>query len=76
MNDIADNAEKQEAMARELMLKRHRERPKETPEFDEYGSRICLDCGGDIGEKRIKAVDAVRCIHCQNQLEKENKLWK
>lgn len=75
MNE-ADKAEKQEAMAIEIVLKRHRERPKETPDFDEHGKRTCLDCGEYVSEKRIKAVDAVRCIHCQNHLEKDNKLWK
>ena len=31
----------------------------------------CVDCGAHIAEARLKAApEAARCIHCQEQLEK------
>jgi DnaK suppressor protein len=73
--DIADQAEHQEEMARNLVIKQHQNRRKEQPEFDNDGNRVCLDCGDEISEKRIKAVGAVRCVYCQSTLEKEGNRW-
>lgn len=75
MADIADQAEHQEEMARNMVIKSHQNRKKEMPEFDNEGNRICTDCGDEIDERRIKAIDAVRCVCCQSTLEKEEKRW-
>ena len=75
MSDIVDQAEHQEEMARNMVIKSHQNRPKELPEFDNSGNRICLECGDDIGENRVKAINAVRCIHCQQLREKQERLW-
>jgi DnaK suppressor protein len=73
--DIADQAEHQEEMARNLVIKSHQNRRKEQPEFDNDGNRICLECGDDISEKRIQAIDAVRCVFCQQKKEQKERLW-
>jgi RNA polymerase-binding transcription factor DksA len=75
MSDIADQAEHQEEMARNMFIKCHQNRQKEQAEFDSNGDRICLDCGELINALRVKAIDAVRCIYCQEILEKTGKLW-
>jgi len=73
MSDIADQAEHQEEMARNLVIKSHQNRQKEQPDFDNDGNRVCIDCGDLITNLRIKAVNAVRCIYCQQIKETKEK---
>lgn len=44
--------------------------PESHPDFD---GESCLDCGDTIPEVRLK-MGKIRCVYCQEALEKKNKL--
>lgn len=66
--DFLDRASDQEEYFRNASIKRATTKPTEQPDEDEYG-RYCLDCGIDIPQARIDAVNAVRCVRCQTKRE-------
>jgi len=68
--DELDRAQALEQTAREHSLNAILSRATEPPEFDEHGERICLDCGEPIPHPRIEAVNAVRCVGCQESYER------
>lgn len=73
--DESDRASDIQQFENELALKRHRQQPKEKPVFNDNGLRICVDCDVLIPIERIRANEhAVRCVHCQDELERFNKL--
>ena len=64
--DLSDRASAQEELANELMIKN---RVKITKwDFEE---RECLDCGEWIPVARLEAVNAVLCIQCKTNEDKE-----
>ena len=73
MSDIAERAEQREATDRKLVIDSITKRTKEEPETDGEGYRRCLDCWMVVPVERIVAVDAVRCVGCQGELEKFEK---
>lgn len=72
--DDADFAAEHESGFRQAALERQigRARQQEAPRI-EGGMRLCRDCGERIPWARLR-VDArvVRCIECQNDVEKRN----
>lgn len=73
--DESDRATDIQQFENELALKRHQQQPKEQPEYNSNGLRICIDCNALIPIARIRANEnAVRCVFCQDELEKFNKL--
>ena len=73
MDDI-DIAQQREQWDRELALKARGQRQDETPNYDETGKRLCLDCDMRIPTRRLQAVpNAVRCIDCQQLHEQRNR---
>lgn len=44
--------------------------PESHPDFD---GETCIDCGDDIPEVRL-AMGRIRCVYCQELLEKKNKM--
>jgi len=71
--DLTDQASQIEERHRELALQRLRNQPQEEPDEDKDGNRYCLTCGEIIPEERVKAVQAVRCVHCASAREKQRK---
>jgi RNA polymerase-binding transcription factor DksA len=63
LTDQFDQASKLEQLAISKALQNHQQQ-KEKP-LVINGVRCCLDCGEPILLKRVKSVDAVRCIGCQ-----------
>jgi DnaK suppressor protein len=48
----------------------------ESPEYNDQGERICIDCGIVIPAKRIEIVpNVVRCVDCQFDYEVEEKRY-
>jgi DnaK suppressor protein len=70
MTDEIDHAEMIERITRETAIERITNRPVEWPEFDEHGERVCVDCGEHIPHPRIEAVNAIRCVPCQEAVER------
>lgn len=70
MTDLFDQATESEEIFRRASISRATSRLKEEPDEDEHG-RWCLDCSQIIPPKRVAAVDAVRCLHCQAKREKK-----
>lgn len=67
--DELDKAQVQEMAARDFAVKQAQFKPEQEACYDEQGLRICMDCGVSIPELRILAVDAVRCVDCQQVAE-------
>lgn len=74
MADFADDA--QRVTERELaVIMGNRAKCAEEPDEDADG-RYCLSCGDLIPLERVAAVDAVRCIYCQQRIESAARLKK
>ena len=59
----------QAEVARELVELRELEAARKRFSEGNYG--VCLDCGGDIDYRRLRAYPAaIRCIDCQRRYEK------
>ena len=74
MADFADDAQRiteQDLAA----IMANRIKPTEEPDEDENG-RYCLICGGVIPSARVIAINAVRCVYCQQRLELALRLKK
>lgn len=71
--DEADIASALEAGFIAQALERHKEKvaPEKHPDFD---GETCVDCGIDIPQVRLD-MGKVRCVNCQAELEKINKLY-
>ena len=68
-----DDATDRELFERKLIINAHKNRIKESPEFNKDGKRICLDCEAKIIAERVEYVDAVRCVTCQEIEDNFNK---
>lgn len=68
--DEGDYSARAEEQFNEQQLANHQARGKASPEFDATGSKICIDCGSLIPEKRAALEFVVRCIYCQEEEEK------
>jgi RNA polymerase-binding transcription factor DksA len=66
MTDIAEAAEHQEQLARELAIKNHRAC------VERVRRDTCIDCGDKIPTQRI----SIRCVACQTELENKPLTWR
>ena len=74
--DPSDTASDIEQIEINLAIQAVRHITYEEPEYNSNGLRICIECEVLIPIARIRANEnAVRCIHCQEKIEKENKLY-
>lgn len=71
--DEADVAAEFEERERRAALASIMAGPSEDPDEDGEGNRYCLDCGEIIPQERVKAVQAVRCVHCAGLRERGRK---
>lgn len=69
--DEADRAQIYEEQTRERGVHQATLPPSEAPLYI-HGIRVCLDCEEEIDQKRIEAVNAVRCQYCQSDHEKRS----
>lgn len=75
--DESDRASDIQEFEISLAIKQHQQQPKEQPVFNENGLKICVDCDVPIPPERLRAnQNAVRCVHCQEELERFNKLHR
>jgi RNA polymerase-binding transcription factor DksA len=68
MADPADLAQL-EIERREALMQLSRPQ-YEQPEFNADGDKVCIECGNEIPEARAKIPFTVRCIGCQQAVEK------
>lgn len=72
MTDIYDRATALEEQTRERALAAQKQRAGLTGKTVEDSRVDCIDCGDDIPLNRRHAIPGcTRCIHCQEQCEKE-----
>lgn len=77
MSDDADRAEDLQEMTRTLALSARAENIAELPRHDREGKRICLDCEERLSQKRLTAAPrAVRCVECQDLIEKRRRGYR
>lgn len=57
-------------IAHALEMHKAKVAPERHPDFD---GESCLDCGDEIPKARL-VMGRIRCVHCQEILEKKNKL--
>lgn len=74
-NEVYDEGEiassiEMEFLAQSLNKQREQIRPETHPDFD---GETCVSCGDDIPPERLK-MGRVRCVYCQDELEKRAKL--
>lgn len=74
-NEVYDEAEIASSiemgfLAQSLNAQRELIAPEKHPDFD---GETCVSCGDDMPEERLK-MGRVRCVYCQEALEKRNKL--
>ena len=62
--DEADSAQVYEEQTRERGILNAKQQHKE-PALIINGKRMCVDCEEEINPKRVEAVNAIRCRHCQ-----------
>jgi DnaK suppressor protein len=76
--DPSDVASRNEMMETREALRRQvaNQTPSEAPDEDEQGNRYCLDCAEVIPPARVKAVAAVRCVHCAGNRERALKMGR
>ncbi len=67
--DIASSLE-MSFIAQALEAHKAKVAPETHPDFD---GETCIECGDDIPEARL-AMGRIRCVYCQEILEKKNKL--
>lgn len=75
-NDVYDEGDIASALERGFIahaLNRHKEKvaAESHPDFD---GECCLDCGADIPKLRLE-MGRIRCVDCQTELEKRNKMF-
>ncbi len=64
------SALEQHALAQDLAKQAEHFNQVETPDTDEAGNRVCLDCEIIIPAKRLEVYpQAVRCVDCQEVVE-------
>lgn len=68
--DIIDNACALEELHRQESLNKHKNNNTHRPLVID-GVRYCLDCEEDISERTEILPDAVRCLICQEQFERQ-----
>lgn len=73
MADDADFSSELEIQDVARALSKHSSRKQEPPLIDEHGIKLCVDCEEAIPAKRAALVWVVRCIDCQQILEKEER---
>jgi len=76
MADEADIATQQQEQEMRLALAQRASTRTEDPDEDEQGNRYCLDCGEIIPPERVRAVGAVRCVHCATKRERFSRVAK
>lgn len=69
MADDVDAAQARQEILNRTALEYHRRRPAEQPVLVD-GIVCCRDCGEPIPEDRLRRVDAVRCVFCQEVHER------
>lgn len=75
-NDVYDEGDIASALERGFIahaLNKHKEKvaAESHPDFD---GETCLDCGADIPKLRLE-MGRIRCVDCQTELEKRNKMF-
>jgi len=70
--DEADSAQVYEEQTRERGIRNATQQHKE-PALVINGKRMCVDCEEEINPKRVEAVNAIRCEHCQPYYEMRSK---
>ena len=75
MADEADVANRMQESEMRLAMAQRATARREVPDEDEDGNRYCLDCGEAIPQKRVQAVDAVRCVYCAEKRERGSRLY-
>ncbi len=73
MTDVVDRASQLEEMQREQALKANKQHEKP---LVVKGVRHCLECDDIIQTQRIKLVNAVRCINCQQLFDHQQKHYR
>lgn len=71
--EVATDADARERQLAEQMKLREREERLAAAEkaIEEGTYGVCVDCGGEIPEGRLKVVpDAVRCVPCQTEAKR------
>jgi RNA polymerase-binding transcription factor DksA len=63
LTDQFDQASKLEQLAISKALQNHQQQKEKPLVINDV--RCCLDCEDSIALRRVKSVDAVRCIGCQ-----------
>ncbi len=66
--DEADRAQQCEEFEREAALREFMSQaePDEYPDYNDYGQRLCVDCGVIIPQGRVDTLPSVvRCVTCQ-----------
>lgn len=68
--DIASNLEMQNIQS---LIKKNKQMvaPETHPDFD---GESCVDCGDDIPQLRLD-MGRVRCVYCQEKIERKSKLF-
>jgi len=64
MADIAEMAERQEQLARDVSIRIRQ------AAIEKERRTHCVDCGDKIPPERQKAINAIRCVKCQGKREK------
>ena len=75
-NDVLDEADmasnlEMEMLQASLDATRAKVQPEKHPDFD---GKNCVECGDKMPKERLK-LGRVRCVYCQDELEKLNKLY-
>jgi RNA polymerase-binding transcription factor DksA len=71
--DEADIASEYAERDNQRALAKHHSRPKPSPEYDDEGNKVCIDCTDAIPIQRAEIIGTVRCIECQELYEREDK---
>lgn len=77
MSDVIDTANQAAAFIHDVDLANALLRHALPPQHIVAGQVCCMDCDAVIDPARLQAKpDCVRCIACQEVLEKEAKRWR
>lgn len=71
MADLIDNAQALEELHRDAALSNRTLMTSATQE-----DRDCIQCGNPIPIERVRAVNATRCVGCQERLERRRSFYK
>lgn len=75
MADEVDKADSAIQLALDEMMYRHSARVKEEALFNALGEKVCSDCGIEIPIKRACIEGVTRCIDCQREEERYQRLY-